>query len=352
MTAYTKSTNFATKDTLTSGDPLKIVKGTEINTEFDNIQTAVNSKSDTASPTFTGTVTAAALTTTGNTILGDASTDTLNVGNGGLVKDASGRVGIGTASPTQKLEVGGGIYISGSATLGTAMAATLSYESAVSRYYIGDGTGYSWAFSKRSASTTTDLVTITDAGNLLVNTSDAGMASGNGIKLTPAGDGATYPRVGVVTAATTNGQSVNYSLYSTGAAAYRFYVGAGGTISATSATITSLSDQRLKENIRDLDDGLASIMALKPRKFDWKEGKGADIKNARGFIAQEFETVFPDMIEEWRDQAPEGEEPYKGVNANLIPTLVKAIQEMKAIIDTQASTITTLTDRITALENT
>jgi len=100
MTAYTKSTNFATKDTLTSGDPLKIVKGTEINTEFDNIQTAVNSKSDTASPTFTGTVTAAALTTTGNTILGDASTDTLNVGNGGLVKDASGNVGIGTSSPT------------------------------------------------------------------------------------------------------------------------------------------------------------------------------------------------------------------------------------------------------------
>jgi hypothetical protein len=57
MSNYTKSTNFATKDTLTSGDPLKIVKGTEINTEFDNIATAVNSKADTASPTFTGTVT-------------------------------------------------------------------------------------------------------------------------------------------------------------------------------------------------------------------------------------------------------------------------------------------------------
>ena len=41
-----------------------------------------------------------ALTTTGNTILGDASTDTLNVGNGGLVKDASGNVGIGVSSVT------------------------------------------------------------------------------------------------------------------------------------------------------------------------------------------------------------------------------------------------------------
>ena len=46
-----------------------------------------------------------ALTTTGNTILGDASTDTLNVGNGGLVKDASGNVGIGTASPGVKLDI-------------------------------------------------------------------------------------------------------------------------------------------------------------------------------------------------------------------------------------------------------
>jgi hypothetical protein len=56
MSNYTKSTNFATKDALTSGNPLKIVKGTEINTEFDNIQTAVATKADLASPTFTGTV--------------------------------------------------------------------------------------------------------------------------------------------------------------------------------------------------------------------------------------------------------------------------------------------------------
>jgi len=53
---YTKSTNFATKDALSSGNPLKIVKGTEIDTEFNNIQTAIATKSDSASPTFTGTV--------------------------------------------------------------------------------------------------------------------------------------------------------------------------------------------------------------------------------------------------------------------------------------------------------
>jgi hypothetical protein len=55
LSDYIQSTNFATKDALPSGDPLKIVKGTEINTEFANIAIAVATKADLASPTFTGT---------------------------------------------------------------------------------------------------------------------------------------------------------------------------------------------------------------------------------------------------------------------------------------------------------
>lgn len=55
MSNYVQSTNFATKDALPSGDPLKIVKGTEINTEFANIAIAVATKADLASPMFTGT---------------------------------------------------------------------------------------------------------------------------------------------------------------------------------------------------------------------------------------------------------------------------------------------------------
>lgn len=58
MTDYTKSTNFASKDSLLSGNPLKIVKGTEIDTEFNNIATAVATKADLVSPAFTGTPTA------------------------------------------------------------------------------------------------------------------------------------------------------------------------------------------------------------------------------------------------------------------------------------------------------
>jgi hypothetical protein len=55
MSNYTKATNFATKDTLPTGDANKIVKGTEIDNEFNAISGAISSKADIASPTFTGT---------------------------------------------------------------------------------------------------------------------------------------------------------------------------------------------------------------------------------------------------------------------------------------------------------
>ena len=54
MAQYTKATNFAAKDALLPSDPDKIIKGTEFDDEFNAIQTAVNSKSNAISPTFTG----------------------------------------------------------------------------------------------------------------------------------------------------------------------------------------------------------------------------------------------------------------------------------------------------------
>lgn len=55
MSNYVKATNFATKDTLPTGDSNKIVKGTELDNEFNSIAGAISSKADLASPTFTGT---------------------------------------------------------------------------------------------------------------------------------------------------------------------------------------------------------------------------------------------------------------------------------------------------------
>lgn len=58
MANYTKATNFLAKDSLASGDPGKIIKGSEFDVEFNALQTAVNSKANSISPAFTGTPTA------------------------------------------------------------------------------------------------------------------------------------------------------------------------------------------------------------------------------------------------------------------------------------------------------
>lgn len=70
------------KDSLPTNDPAKVIKGAEFSTEFTAIQTAFGQAAPIASPTFTGTVTTAAL-------------------------NASGNVGIGTASPANLLHVKG-----------------------------------------------------------------------------------------------------------------------------------------------------------------------------------------------------------------------------------------------------
>jgi hypothetical protein len=242
--------------------------------------------------------------------------------------DASGNVGIGTASPST---------FSPSTTYANITAITKTDQAlSFGSYYQGGVDAYSFikasevgtpttATSLRFFGGNTESMRIDTSGNLLVG---ATSTSGNTGRIASRGNASGFD---------------TYQGYNNGGT-FTFAVSAGGTVFAVSTTISSISDIRFKENIRDLNVGLAEVMTLKPRLYDWKEGKGADIKNARGFIAQEFEEVFPDLIDEWKDPAPEGEEPYKSVRADLIPVLVKAIQEQQAII-------TSLTDRITALEN-
>jgi hypothetical protein len=176
-----------------------------------------------------------------------------------------------------------------------------------------------------NAITFTQAMTLDASGNLLVGkTATNSLTVGNEVRA----NGEVFSNQ-----ASSGNAATTYHVYSTGAAAYRFYVGLGGTVFATNTTISAISDARLKENVQDIDVGLGAILALKPRKFDWKAGKGKDIKGDRGFIAQEFEQVFPNLIDEWKDEALEGEAPYKSVRQDLIPVLVKAIQELTAEVN-------------------
>jgi len=73
MTNYVKFTNFTVKDSLPTGDTNKVIRGAEFDTEFDSIATAVATKSNSASPTFTGTATFDGITATGTVNLSGLS---------------------------------------------------------------------------------------------------------------------------------------------------------------------------------------------------------------------------------------------------------------------------------------
>lgn len=121
MTDYVKSTNFASKDSLATGNPLKIVKGTEIDTEFNNIATAVATKADLNSPTFIGTPSAPTAS---------AGTSTTQVATTAFVGTAVTNERTATATLTNKTltspTVTGGSFSSPAMT-GTPTAPTAAY---------------------------------------------------------------------------------------------------------------------------------------------------------------------------------------------------------------------------------
>jgi hypothetical protein len=137
-------------------------------------------------------------------------------------------------------------------------------------------------------------------------------------------------------------------------------------------TITSLSDARDKKNITDLSLGLDFLMKVKPRMFNWDKrewyenniSNGSKIKEipTAGFIAQELDEVQKSENAEWLNLVlKDNPEKLEATYGNLLPVIVKAIQELKAENDqlkennekltAQVESLQLLNDKIVKLEN-
>lgn len=207
--------------------------------------------------------------------------------------DASGNVGIGTVSPAYALDVNGiirgGVGGSGDVLL------------------IGND------------SKLTDINVPNTAG--LYGNQNATVAS---LKLGSSGG-------------TISGYSGNVGV---GVTTPSYRLQSSGPVAGAGAYVNT-SDGRLKTDVHDLDDGTDTVMRLRPVSFHWKE-QNEDWQKGRklGLIAQEAEKVLPEIVSTADDDMRTKSIAY----GDLIPVLVKAVQELKAANDNLRSELKAAND--------
>ena len=241
--------------------------------------------------------------------LNDAGT----AGNDYLKIDSSGNVGIGTSSPSGKLDVRGAAYF------GTP-----------NTFIIGDDGGANGAFFNETASVPmrfltagTERMRIDSSGNLLVGTTSQFTGYTTNTRLTvsmPSGSsGTTWEH------ADSSGASapalfnfLNNSNTRVG------YIASSGT----ATVFSTVSDYRLKEEIAPMTGALAKVSALKPVTYKWK----LDGSDGEGFIAHELAEICPHAVTGAKDAVDlDGNPIHQGIDLSfLVATLTAAIQELTA----------------------
>jgi hypothetical protein len=283
--------------------------------------------------------------------------------------DTSQNVGIGTASPTQLLDINGNLAITGTARRITAdfsnatqtnrvafQTSTTNGNTSISSLPNGTGNiSFIRAFNNsdptnasfadigivgttdvriRSDTTgtgsylpmtfhtsATERMRIDTSGNVLVNTTTI---RNNG-------------RVSVdFNGASAGGMGINDTASSNGSAFIAFLTGGTfrGSITNnnnTGVTYGTSSDYRLKEDIAPMTGALTKVSQLKPVTYKWK----IDGSDGQGFIAHELAEVVPDCVVGEKDAVDEeGNPKYQGVDTSyLVATLTAAIQEQQTIIN-------------------
>jgi hypothetical protein len=234
--------------------------------------------------------------------------------------------------------VGGAISLGGNYDGGRTQYAAIGgfKESTTSSEY----GGYLAFFTRPNGDVTKERMRINSSGDVIVGTTSL-LSAG---KLSVSFDGGT--RQGMTLRTTIAGTGSTYMQFENSAGGTAGYIIHNGT---TTVSYVTSSDYRLKEAITPMTGALAKVARLKPVTYKWK----VDGSDGEGFIAHELAEVCPIAVTREKDAVDaDGNPVYQGIDTSfLVATLTAALQETKALIDTQAETINALTARIVALES-
>lgn len=244
-----------------------------------------------------------------------------------MVIDGSGNVGIGTSSPQQKLQVyssaasGGQIQVTNASTGATSTDGVLFGYDGSNDVIINNQE----ATALKLYTSGSERARITSGGFLGINTTNPGY------QLTVQTSTATS--FGIVKTGSGGWARENYIAPNAGVYYFDYFATYTsptqlGYISSNGTTMTygTSSDVRMKENIVDAPSAMSDLSSIQIRSFDWK---GQNVHQKYGVVAQELIEVAPDAV-----QKGQTEDDMWGVGyANLVPMLIKAVQEQQAQIE-------------------
>lgn len=293
--AYTKLTDFAAKDTMLTGNPLKIIKGVDIDAEFEAIETMLSNVTGTGavvqqvSPTLTTpTIGVATATSINGAKIGLNGSNNWYLDSQGFPALTTGAYNVSVGAGLQYLTDAEGNIALGISALGSIISGSYNVG-------IGDNAG----------------ALCTGGGNVFIGQSTGSSATSGNNKIVIGSQ--AEPSAATVSDEITLGNS------------------SIATLRCQVTSITSLSDARDKTDVAPLPSGLGTVMSLKPVRFTWnmRDGGKVGVKDA-GFIAQDLQEVDDEYLRLVYSENPEKLEASYG---RLIPVLVNAIQELKAEVD-------------------
>ena len=262
--------------------------------------------------------------------------------------DTSQNVGIGTTSPTTRLDVRSSQpTINAQATTNgnagllqlTALSSDGSNTCAVQVIgaSIGNNSASSMIFKNDGGSGLTERMRIDSSGDLLVNTTGINASNLSGF-VVRAYAGGIYTENGHNTSASSGDSYTIFRYNGTG-------IGSITQSGTTAVLYNTTSDYRLKTDVTPIQNALTTVEALNPVSFTWVDGRKDD-----GFLAHELQAIIPNCVTGEKDAVNEDSTPkYQQMdNSGVIPFLVKAIQELNAKVDAQATTITALQAKVGA----